>query len=186
MGFSGSFIVARAGRPLTELAAMRGSDCMPYWWARDREWQILQACPIADPDPSIVDETRASVLVAHVVDSDFVTVQAASPGGQSWRCALSPEMARDYRLPEEWIGDPVDVAERAAAWAREAGFQPDPVALRAALAAECDPLAEDSVFALVHALGFRFRDGAELPDPQASVSCGYQRSSTVLPSGSFT
>ncbi|MFD8975663.1 MULTISPECIES: hypothetical protein [unclassified Streptomyces] len=167
MGFSGSFIVARAGRPLTELAAMRASGCMPLWWARDGEWQILQACPVADPDPSIIDETRAPVLVAHVVDSDFVTVQAASPDGLSWQCALSPEMARDYGLPGEWIGVSVEVGERAAAWARGAGLRPDPVALRAALVAECDPLAEDLVFALVHALGFRFLDGVGLEPAEA-------------------
>ncbi|GEB62064.1 hypothetical protein GCM10017674_71820 [Streptomyces gardneri] len=162
MGFSGSFIVARAVRPLTKLAAMRASDCVPLWWARDGAWQILQACPIADPDPSIISETSGSVLVCHVVDSDFVTVQAASPDGLSWQCALSPEMARECGLPGEWIGDPAGVGERAAAWARGAGLRPDPVALRAALVAECDPLAEDLVFALVHALGFRFRDGVAL------------------------
>ncbi|MFI1979133.1 hypothetical protein [Streptomyces wedmorensis] len=165
MGFSGSFIVARAGRPLTELATMRASDCVPFWWACDGEWQILQACPIADPDPSIIGETRASVLVCHVVDSDFATVQATSPDGLSWQCALSPEMARDYGLPGEWVGDLAEVGERAATWARGAGLQPDPVALRAALVAECDPLAEDLVFALVHALGFRFRDGVDLEPP---------------------
>ncbi len=144
---------------------MRASECVPFWWARDGEWQILQACPVTDPDPSIIRETRAPVLVSHVVDSDFATVQAASPDGLSWQCALSPEMARDYGLPGEWVGDAVEAGERAAAWAREAGLRPDPVALKAALAAECDPLAEDLVFALVHALGFRFRDGAELEPP---------------------
>ncbi|MFI1169972.1 hypothetical protein [Streptomyces melanogenes] len=111
---------------------------------------------------SLVDETGAPVLVVHVVDSDFATVDAESPQGLSWHCALSPEMARDYDLPEEWIGDPVEVGERAEAWAREAGLQPDPVALRNALVAECDPLAEDLVSALVHALGFRFRGEVDL------------------------
>lgn len=157
--------MARASRPLTELAAMRALDCVPLWWARDGEWQILQACPVTDPDPSIIRETRASVLVAHVVDSDFATVQAVSPDGQSWQCALSPEMARDYGLPGEWIGNSAEVGERAAAWARGAGLQPDPVALRTALVAECAPLAEDLVFALVHALGFRFREGVGLAPP---------------------
>ncbi|MFE2231902.1 hypothetical protein ACFXA4_04910 [Streptomyces sp. NPDC059442] len=162
MGFSGSIIVARAGRPLTELAAIRASNCVPLWSARDGEWQIRQACPIADPESSIIGETRAPVLVCHVVDSDFATVQAASPDDLSWQCALSPEMARDYGLPGEWIGDSVEVSERAATWSRGAGLEPDPVALRAALVAECDPLAEDLVFALVHALGFRFRDAVDL------------------------
>jgi hypothetical protein len=141
---------------------MRSWDCVPCWWARDGEWQILQVCPTGDPDSSIVGETSAPVLVSHVVDSDFVAVQAASPGGLSWQCALSAQMARDYGFPDEWIGGPEEVGERAAAWAREAGLQPDPVALRAALVAECDPLAEDLVFALVHALGFRFREGVAL------------------------
>ncbi|MEV5601270.1 hypothetical protein AB0L33_07490 [Streptomyces sp. NPDC052299] len=167
MGFSGSFIVARADRPLTRSAAMRAADCVPLWWARDGEWQVLQVSPFADPDASIVDETHAAVLVCHVVDSDFVTVQAASPDGLSWRCALSPEMARDYGLPGEWIGDAVDTGKRACAWARSAGLKPDPVALRTALMAECDPLAEDLVFALVRALGFRFRDGTPLDPPKA-------------------
>lgn len=148
-----------------ELAAIRAADCVPLWSARDGEWQILQACPIADPAPSIIGETRASVLVCHVVDSDFATVQATSPDGLSWQCALSPETARDHGLPGEWVGDSVEVGEQAAAWARGAGLQPAPVALRAALVAECDPLAEDLVFALVHAIGFRFRDGADLEPP---------------------
>ncbi|NEA38400.1 hypothetical protein [Streptomyces sp. SID11385] len=169
MGFSGSFIVARAERPLTGLTAMRAADTAPLWWARDGEWQILQACPIADPDSSIISETRAPVLVCHVVDSDFVTVRAGSPDGLTWGCALSPEMARDYGIPGEWIGDAAEAGERAAAWAREAGLEPDPVALGAALVAECDPLAEDLVLALVHALGFRFRDGAELDVPAGSA-----------------
>jgi hypothetical protein len=163
MGFSGSFIVARAGRPVTELVALRSSPCIAVWWARDDGWQILQALPGGDPDASIVGETAAPVLVCHVVDSDFVTVQAASPGGLSWQATLSPVMARDYGFPEEWIGDPDEVTEQAVAWAREAGLDPTSAEVRAALVAECDPLAEDLVFQLAHALGFRFDGGAGLP-----------------------
>ena len=163
MGFWGSFIVARADRPVTELVALRSSPRVALWWARDNGWQILQALPGGDPDASIVAETAAPVLVCHVVDSDFATVQAASPGGLSGQCALSPVMARDYGFPEEWIGDPDDVGEQAAAWAREAGLDPTPAEVRAVLVAECDPLAEDLVFRLVHALGFRFDGGAGLP-----------------------
>ncbi|MEV6246057.1 hypothetical protein AB0M38_07610 [Streptomyces sp. NPDC051742] len=158
--------MARAGRPLTESVAMGGADCVPLGWACEGGWQALRLYPLADPDPSIVRETGGSVLVSHVVDSGFATVQAAGADGRSWQCALSPEMARDHGLPAEWIGDAAEVAGRAAAWAREAGLRPDPVALRAALVAECDPLAEDLVLALLHALGFRFRfseeaDGAD-------------------------
>ena len=163
MGFSGSFIVARANRPVTELEALRLSPCVAVWWAKDNGWQILQALPGGDPDSSIVGETEAPVLVCHVVDSDFVTVQAASPGGLSWQSVLSPVMARDYGFPEEWIGDPDEVVGQAVAWAREAGLDPDPTEVRAGLVAECDPLAEDLVFRLAHALGFRFHDGEDLP-----------------------
>ena len=168
MGFSGSFIVARAVRPVTELAGMQSVGCVPCWWARDGEWQILQACPGGDSAFAIVlGQTGAPVLVADVIDSDFASVEAASPQGLSWHCALSPKMARGYNMPEEWIGAPAEVAERAEAWAREAGLQPDPAALRTALEAECDPLAEDLVLALVHALGFRFGDAADLEPPAA-------------------
>ncbi|WP_406865091.1 hypothetical protein ABZO31_33470 [Streptomyces sp. HUAS MG47] len=166
MGFSGSFIVARAGHALAELGALRALDCESLWWGQDGAWQILQVCPVADPDPSIIRETGAFLLVAHVVDSDFATVQGAGPDGLSWQCVLSPEMARDYGVPGDWIGDSAEVGERAVAWAQRAGLQPDSGALAAALAAECDPLAEDLVFALVHALGFRFRGTVE-PEPVA-------------------
>jgi hypothetical protein len=72
-------------------------------------------------------------------------------------------MARGYGFPEEWIGDPDEVAEQAVAWAREAGLDPTPAEVRAALVTECDPLAEDLVFQLAHALGFRFDNGVGLP-----------------------
>ncbi|MEV0091943.1 hypothetical protein [Streptomyces sp. NPDC050738] len=164
MGSSATYIVARAARPLTNLAAMQTSGCMPEWWARDGNWQILRAEPGGDPESSIVSETGAPVLTAHVLDSDFVMVEAASPNGLSWRCALSPVMARDYDIPEEWIGDPDDVARQAELWALEAGLQPDLPELRATLVAECDPLAEELVFRLTHALGFRFDGGMPLPE----------------------
>jgi hypothetical protein len=98
----------------------------------------------------------------YVHDSDVVSVEAASPDGLTWHCALSPEMARDYGVPEEWIGNPDEVTHQAVAWAEEAGLQPDPAAVRATLEAECDPLAEGLVLDLVHALGFRFGAGENL------------------------
>ncbi|MFE2867126.1 hypothetical protein [Embleya sp. NPDC059259] len=169
VGFSGTFIVARADRPLTDLASMQGSGCVPEWWARDGAWQILQASLGGDPRSSIVSETQAPVLVAHVLHSDFVTVQAAGPSGLFWQCALSPVMARDYGFPEKWIGDADTVFRQACLWAREAGLRPDPSALRAALVAEGDPLAEALVFDLTQALGFRFDGGAPL-DPSVTGS----------------
>ncbi|MFH9355720.1 hypothetical protein [Kitasatospora sp. NPDC017646] len=162
MGFSGTFVVARVEQPVTELSAMQAVDATPWWSARDGAWQILQLSPGVDPDDSVMTETGAPTLVMYVHDSDFVGVQAASPGGLIWHCALSPHMARDYDVPEQWIGNPDEVTRQAVAWAEEAGLQPDQVAVRATLEAECDPLAEDLVLDLVHALGFRFGAGENL------------------------
>ncbi|RKE16812.1 hypothetical protein BX266_0050 [Streptomyces sp. TLI_171] len=118
---------------------------------------MLQVWPGGDPGNSIVEDTGAPVLAAHVMDGDFAAVQAASPGGLSWRCALSPEMAREYEFPEEWIGDPREVAEVAVAWAMEAGCQPDPDAVLAALVSEAKP-ADALVPVLMCALGFGFTE----------------------------
>ena len=71
-------------------------------------------------------------------------------------------MARDYGLSEKQMGDPDTVAALAVAWAEEAGLQPDPVAVKEALLCEADPFAEDLVFGLVRALGFRFGNGTNL------------------------
>ncbi|MEU6235424.1 hypothetical protein [Kitasatospora sp. NPDC047058] len=166
MGFSGTFLVARADRPLTELSALRAVDASPCWSAGDGPWQILQLSPIAEPDDSIVTETAAPVLVLHVQDSDFAGVRAVSPGGPVWHCVLSPETARDYDVPERWIGEPDEVTDHAVAWAEEAGLRPDRAAVRAVLEAESDPFAEDLVVDLVHALGFRFDAGRSLHDPR--------------------
>lgn len=157
MGFTGSFFVARSGLPLLELPAVVVAGGDPYAWWRDGEWQMLQVWPMGDPGNSIVEDTGAPVLAAHVVDGDFAAVEAASPSGLSWKCALRPEAARGYDFPEEWIGDPREVTELAAAWAREAGRQPDPEAVFAALVAEAGP-AEALVPTLLCALGFGFTE----------------------------
>ena len=154
--------MARSDRSVAELAALQAVDALPLWRATDGKWQILQAGMSEDPDGSITAETGAPALVVHVVDSDFAVVLADSPGNLTWQCTLSPKTARAYDLPERWIGEPDDVTPRAVAWAEEAGLQPDPAAVRTALVAECDPFAEDLVFDLAMALGFRFAAGENL------------------------
>lgn len=157
MAFPGSFIIARSGRPLMELSSVQTSGIKPVWCARDGEWQILEASPGGDPDLSIVAETGAPVLAAHVVFSDFTAIQAASPGGVSWRCAMPAVVAREYEFPEEWIGVPADVTRQAVRWAKEAGLRPDPTAVRAVLSVAEHGEAEGLVRDLAYALGFRFR-----------------------------
>ncbi|MER5641105.1 hypothetical protein ABT095_29665 [Kitasatospora sp. NPDC002227] len=157
MGFTGSFFVARSARPLVELPAVVAADGEPYAWWRDGEWQMLQVWPMGDPGDSIVRDTGAPVLAAHVMDGDFAAVEARSPGGMSWKCALRPQSAREYDFPEEWIGDPREVAEVAAAWAREAGRKPDPEAVVGVLTSDTWP-AEGLVPTLLCALGFEFTE----------------------------
>ncbi|WP_189191634.1 hypothetical protein [Streptomyces albiflavescens] len=109
------------------------------------------------PAASIVQDTRAPVLVALVFDSDVVAVEAASPKGPRWECTLAPEMAIDsYGAPEQVVEWNEAALEPALAWAREAGHEPDAEAVTAALSAEADPFAEDLVRELAKALGFRF------------------------------
>ncbi len=157
MGFTGSFFVARSGRPLLELPTVVAVGSDPYAWWRDGQWQMLQVWPMGDPGSSIMEDTGAPVLAAHVVDGDFAAVEAASSAGPGWRCALRPDAAREYGLPEERIGDPRDVAELAAAWAKEAGRRPDAQALFATLATETGP-ADTLVPTLLRALGFGFTE----------------------------
>lgn len=166
MGFSGSFILTRAERPITELPAVQAVDSTPEWSARDGAWQILQLSPAVDVDDSLLAGTGAPALFLHVHDSDFAFVQAVDSDGPSWHCAFPREIARDYQVPEQWIGDPDEVTRRSVAWAEAAGFRPDPVAVRATLGAPNEPCAEDAALNLVHALGFRFDAGENLLDPR--------------------
>jgi hypothetical protein len=84
MGFFGSFVVARCDGPLAELPAMRQAGGDLSWSAQDGAWQILQLHGGGRPAGSIVQDTQAPVLVAHVFDSDVVTVEATSPQGPGW------------------------------------------------------------------------------------------------------
>ncbi|MGG7570250.1 hypothetical protein [Streptomyces sirii] len=157
MGFFGSFVIARSDRPLTELPAMSEAGGDMCWSARDGEWQMVQLHGGGRPADSIVQETQAPVLVAHVFDSDVVAVEAAGPQGQRWECVLSPQTARDsYGAPDEIVERNAMAVGPAVAWAREAGCEPDADAVASVLAAEADPLAEDLVTELMRALGFRF------------------------------
>ncbi|MFE1772308.1 hypothetical protein [Streptomyces sp. NPDC059008] len=157
MGFFGSFVIARSDRPLTELPAMNQAGGEMCWSARDGVWQMVQLHGGGRPADSLIEETRAPVLVAHVFDSDVVAVEATSPQGQRWECVLSPQTARDsYGAPEEIVERNTMAAGPAVAWAREAGREPDSDAVAAVLVAEADPLAEDLVTELTRALGFRF------------------------------
>lgn len=150
---------------MAELPAMRQAGGDLSWSAQDGAWQIVQLHGGGRPADSIVQETQAPVLVAHVFDSDVAAVEAAGPKGQRWECVLSPQMARDsYGAPEQLLKRNEEAAPLAADWAREAGREPDIDAVAAVLAAEADPFAEDLVRELMSALGFRFERGTGSAD----------------------
>ncbi|MFI2642864.1 hypothetical protein [Streptomyces sp. NPDC018610] len=164
MGFFGSFVVARCDGPLAELPAVRQAGGDPSWSARDGAWQIVRLHGGGRPAESIVRDTGAPVLVAHVFDSDVAAVEAVGPKGSGWECVLSPRTARDsYGAPERSPDRNREAVPLAADWAREAGRVPDADAVAAVLAAEADPFAEDLVLDLTHALGFRFGEGPQSP-----------------------
>ncbi|MCF6525258.1 hypothetical protein [Streptomyces sp. JJ36] len=169
MGFFGTFVVARYDGPLAELPAMRQAGGDLAWSAHDGAWQIVQLHGGAVPSDSIGQETQGPVLIAQVIDSDVVAVEAASPRGPRWHCVLSPRTAHDsYGAPEQVLEGNEEAAPLAAGWAREAGREPDTDALATVLAAEADPFAEDLVLELVSALGFRFR---ETPEQVVPLAC---------------
>ncbi|HEX3779778.1 MAG TPA: hypothetical protein VHX38_08910 [Pseudonocardiaceae bacterium] len=162
MGFSGIVVVARADRPLTELAAIRACGGARVWAGVDGSkvasgWQAVQISDADDdPPPSLVTDTGAPTLVARVVDSDFAVIQATSPAGTSWIGVLGQDQAQRHRVPEEFLVPPEEVLDPAVAWARETGRQPDSDRLEDVLQAEPEPTAESLVFELLGALGFDF------------------------------
>jgi hypothetical protein len=109
-----------------------------------------------DDDPrlplrALAERTAAPVLSAFVMDSDCADVTAASPAGRSWHAYLHEETALSYGAPE--LDDSAEeVADAAAAWATEAGLNPDRKAIATALESH-DTFVENTLAALLAALG---------------------------------
>ncbi|MBZ6131155.1 hypothetical protein [Streptomyces olivaceus] len=140
MGYWGYFVVGRAERPLAELDALAGAADMTLRRTAPDGWQVWEF-PGGDGDVGnmngLAGQTGAPALFGYVMDSDCVVVEAAAPESGAWTtCLARSAMAgylgaeRDGLTLEDYFLEPRDAAERAVAWAAEAG--------RAANAGELD------------------------------------------------
>jgi hypothetical protein len=152
MGFTGLFVLARSVRPLAELPEVRAAGGEAVWTATEGDWQLVQILKGEDVDAGLAVATGGPVLVAHVIDSDWVVVEAHGP---VWQCVLARESASDYGVPDEQLDfDVEDVVIQAQSWAVACGRQPDRAALLAVLEDESAVEAGDLVIDLTTALGF--------------------------------
>ena len=93
-------------------------------------------------------------------DSACVAVEAAAPSGGAWTTCLARavmagylEGAEDGLGVDDYFLEPADAAERAVAWAAEAGRSVAVGPLLDVLGAEPDPLAENLFFQFLDRLG---------------------------------
>ncbi|MFE0179341.1 hypothetical protein [Streptomyces olivaceus] len=131
MGYWGYFVVGRAERPLAELDALAGAADMTLRRTAPDGWQVWEF-PGGDGDVGnmngLAGQTGAPALFGYVMDSDCVVVEAAAPESGAWTtCLARSAMAgylgaeRDGLTLEDYFLEPRDAAERAVAWAAEAG-----------------------------------------------------------------
>lgn len=166
MGFTGSFVVCRSDRALDEIEALTSRDDAVEWqtgfpsgWRVGRYPGTGIVQDVVGMLRDLVTETGAPALTGWVFDSDYVDVIGYGPQSGWWHVALAPDAADGYLADddiefEDGFPDQEQAVERAEAWAREAGLQPDPSGLRKLFDAEADPLAEDLFTSLVEVLGF--------------------------------
>ncbi|MBZ6248211.1 hypothetical protein [Streptomyces olivaceus] len=131
MGYWGYFVVGRGERPLAELDALAGAADMTLRRTAPDGWQVWEF-PGGDGDVGnmngLAGQTGAPALFGYVMDSDCVVVEAAAPESGAWTtCLARSAMAgylgaeRDGLTLEDYFLEPRDAAERAVAWAAEAG-----------------------------------------------------------------
>ncbi|MFI7411290.1 hypothetical protein ACIBU0_21755 [Streptomyces sp. NPDC049627] len=161
MGYWGYFVVGRGERPLAELDALSGVEGLALRERAPGDWQVWEY-PSGEGDVGnmndLARETGAPALFGYVMDSDCVVVEAAAPQSGAWttclgRTAMAAYLGEDGLTVEDYFLDPSDAAERAVAWAAEAGHEVNAESLVDVLTAEADPLAENLFFRLLDRLG---------------------------------
>ncbi|MFJ7075950.1 hypothetical protein [Streptomyces sp. NPDC098781] len=163
MGYWGYYVVGRAERPLAELDALAGAEGLTLREEAPGGWQVWEY-PSGDGElgnmNDLARETAAPALFGYVMDSASVVVEAAAPESGAWTtCLARAAMARflgasDEGLTvEDYFLEPPDAAERAVAWAVEAGHEVNAESVVDVLTAEADPLAENLFFRLLDRLG---------------------------------
>ncbi|MER6675784.1 hypothetical protein [Streptomyces sp. NPDC000983] len=162
MGYWGYFVVGREERPLGELAALAGAPGITLRREAPDGWQVWEYAS-GEGDVGNMHElaaqTGAPALFGYVMDSDCAVVEAAGPLSGAWSTCLAREAmaarlgAGDGPTLEDYFLQPRDAAERAVAWAAEAGHTVPAEPLLDVLTAEPDPLAENLFFLLLDRLG---------------------------------
>jgi hypothetical protein len=162
MGYWGYFVVGRSERPLGELDALAGAEGLSLRAEASGGWQVWEY-PSGEGDVgsmnSLARETGAPALFGYVMDSDCVVVEAAGPESGAWTTCLARAAMAEYvgadkegLTLEDYFLEPRDAAERAVAWAEEAGRAVEAEAVVEVLTADPDPLAENLFFRLLDRL----------------------------------
>ncbi|MHC3468223.1 hypothetical protein ACYF6T_05885 [Streptomyces sp. 7R007] len=163
MGYWGYLVVGRSERPLAELDALAGVEGMELRAEAPGGWQVWEY-PSGDGDLGnmnvLARETGAPALFGYVMDSDCVVVEAAAPDSGAWttclaRAAMAGHLGAGTEGPtlDDYFLEPADAAERAVAWAAEAGHEVAAGPLLDVFTADPDPLAENLFFRLLDRLG---------------------------------
>ncbi|MEV0176743.1 hypothetical protein AB0I00_37235 [Streptomyces sp. NPDC050803] len=163
MGYWGYFVVGRAERPLTELEVPVGAGDMTLRQEAPGGWQVWEY-PSSEGEVgsmnALADRTGSPALFGYVMDSDCVVVEAAAPESGAWttclaRAAMAGRLSagQEGLTLEDYFLEPRDAAERAVAWAAEAGHEVAAEPLLEVLTADPDPLAENLFFRLLDRLG---------------------------------
>ncbi|MFE7762712.1 hypothetical protein [Streptomyces sp. NPDC057438] len=177
MGYWGYYVVGRSGQPLAGLAALGRAKGLTLCATAAGDWQVW-AYPTGAPGTeaegdagstgdvgnmnALARETGAPALFGYVMDSDCVVVEAAGPESGAWTTCLARRAMAAYLgdggglTVEDYFLEPRDAAERAVAWAAEAGRAADARVLADVLTSEpgpADPLAENILFRLLDRLG---------------------------------
>ncbi|TQE16614.1 hypothetical protein Sipo8835_42905 [Streptomyces ipomoeae] len=172
MGYWGYYVVGRSPRPLAELDALAGAEGIRLWTRAAEDWQVWEYPTGMDEDAgnvgnmnTLARETGAPALFGYVMGSDCVVVEAAGLESGAWTTCLARRAMARYlgvgddehgRSVEDYFLEPRDAAERAVAWAAEAGRIVVEQPLVDVLTSEpgpADPLAENILFRLLDRLG---------------------------------
>ncbi|ATL29983.1 hypothetical protein [Streptomyces formicae] len=164
MGYWGYYVVGRSEQPLAELSAVASvREDLSLLVRRDDGWQVWEV-PGGDGTRDVGNmntlalETGAPALFGYVMDSDCVVIEASAPESGAWTTCLARRAMAGYLgdgglTVEDYFLEPRDAAERAVAWAAEAGRTARKAPLLDVLNAEAEPSAEELFFRLLDRLG---------------------------------
>ena len=159
MGYWGSVILARSPAPLDTVEAITSRDAgLENPEEYDGGWRAAEtigsSINITAPQMlfQLVEQTGAPALTGYVMDSDCVDLCGYGRQSGLWRACLARTAMADFYADQETdrfhdtFLHPNEAADRAAAWAREAGLDPDHAGLVELFARADDDLVGESEF----------------------------------------